>query len=64
MSDQWLIVDDELEYDTEMIGCFAAEDHALQENFKVIHDRGVASVDGQLQLNARLIIAYAQKMNK
>ena len=60
-SDQLLLVDDELELQAELFGSLAAEDHALHENFKIVHDGAEVRVDRQLQLDERAVLVDLQR---
>ena len=52
-SDQLLLVDHQLELQAQLLRRLAAEDHALQEDLKIIHDGAEVRIDGELQLDER-----------
>ena len=51
LSEQLILVDHELELQTELFGGLAAEDHAIHEYLEVFHHAADVDVDLQLQLD-------------
>ena len=49
LSDELLLIDDQLEFQSQLIRSFSAKDHALKEDFKIIHHRAVSGVNMQLE---------------
>ena len=60
-SEQRLLIDDKLEFQTQLPRRPAAEVHAGQENFKVVHNGTVFGVDVHFQLDVGVIFIDLQK---
>ena len=58
---QRLVVDNQLKGKPDGLRCFAAHDHTVHENFKVIHDGTVLRVNGQSQGDKLVVGADFQR---
>ncbi|CAN3963006.1 DNA-processing protein DprA, partial [Dysosmobacter welbionis] len=50
-SDQLLLVNHQLELQAQLLRCLSTEEHPAHEDLKIVHDRAVLRVHGQLQLD-------------
>lgn len=56
VSDQLLVVDDQFECQSQLFSGFPAENHALEKDLEIIHDRTEMCVDGKPERDDRMCI--------
>ena len=59
-SDQLLLVNHQLELQAQLLRCLSTEEHPAHEDLKIVHDRAVLRVHGQLQLDERVLLVDLQ----
>ena len=56
-----LLVDDQLKFQAQSLGCLTAHGHTAEENLEIVHDRAVVGINGELQLDdGALLIDFKQ----